>query len=97
MLYTKREREREREDLVLGYSGVEGVDESGIIPQVAFLPHFLLFMRMLYSVSQLQQNPSSLFLFESLWTGFTFLLYATPINENIEAYGKWNVFKSFEV
>ena len=37
-----REREREREDLVLGYSGVEGVDESGIIPQVAFLPHFFV-------------------------------------------------------
>lgn len=35
-----RERERERWDLVLGYGVVEGVEESGIVPQVAFLSHF---------------------------------------------------------
>lgn len=41
----KRNTERER-DLVLGHGVIEGIDESRIIPQFTFLPHFLLAFRL---------------------------------------------------
>lgn len=45
IVFKAKEKER-KTNLVLAHGVVEGIDESGIIPQFTFLPHFLLTFRL---------------------------------------------------